>query len=181
MLGERGLQAHPEKTGYIVVGKKDFKEEVEKEQEVVKLKFGEFNVTRKEKDKYLGQVLHEDGLAKCVEATIQERSGKVKGAIHTMASLLDTYEMRAMGGLMAAKYIWEGAIVPSLLSGAGTWVGITPREEERCEELQEYFWRTILQVPKGTPKVALRSETGSLKMKLRIWKQKLMLAKRIRE
>ena len=60
-------------------------------------------------------------------------------------------------------------------------MGITPREEERCEELQEYFWRTILQVPRGTPKVALRAETGSLKMKVRIWKQKLMLAKRIRE
>ena len=36
--------------------------------------------------------------------------------------------MRAMGGLMAAKYVWEGAIVPSLLSGAGTWVGCTARE-----------------------------------------------------
>ena len=29
--------------------------------------------------------------------------------------------------------------------------------------------------------MALRAETGSLKLKLRIWKQKLMLAKRIRE
>ena len=161
-------------------GKKEFKEEIEKDLDLMPLKFGEFEVARKEKDKYLGQVLHEDGLARSVEATIEERSGKVKGAIHTMASLLETYEMRAMGGLMAAKYIWEGAIVPSLLSGAGTWVGCTAREEERCEKLQEYFWRTILQVPKGTPKVMLRAETGSLKMKLRIWKQKLMLARRIR-
>ena len=72
-----------------------------------------------------------------------------------------------LGGLMAAKYVWEGAIVPSLLSGAGTWVGCTAREEDRCEELQEYFWRTILQVPKGTPKVMLRAETGSMKMKTR--------------
>ena len=88
--------------------------------------------------------------------------------------------MRAMGGLMAAKYVWEGAIVPSLLSGAGTWVGCTAREEDRCEELQEYFWRTILQVPKGMPKVMLRAETGSMKMKIRIWKQKVMLARRIR-
>ena len=76
--------------------------------------------------------------------------------------------------------MWEGAIVPSLLSGAGTWVGITPRQEVMCEELQELFWRTVLQVPRGTPKVMLRAETGSLKMKFRIWKAKLRLVQRIR-
>ena len=112
---------------------------------------------RKGKDKYLGQVLHEGGLTMSVQATIQERMGKVKGAIHTTASMLDTVELQAMGGLMAAKYLWEGAIVPSLLNGAGTWVGITPREEDMCENLQLMYWRTILQVPIGTPKVMLRA------------------------
>ena len=34
--------------------------------------------------------------------------------------------------------------------------------------------RLALRVPSGTPKVALRSETGMLSMKLRIWKKKLM-------
>ena len=50
------------------------------------------------------------------------------------------------------------------------------REEEMCEEVQELYWRTILQVPKGTAKAMLRAETGSMKMKQRIWKQKLMLS-----
>ena len=86
-----------------------------------------------------------------------------------------------MGGLMAARYLWEGAIVPSLLSGAGTWVGITVRQEEMCEDLQEMFWRTILQVPRGTPRVMLRAETGSLRMKYRIWKLKLQLVRRIKK
>ena len=89
--------------------------------------------------------------------------------------------MQAMGGLMAAKHLWEGAIVPSLLASAGTWVGITPRVEEMCEELQELYWRTVLQVPKGTPRVMLRAETGCLKMKFRIWKMKLMLVRRIKQ
>ena len=85
-----------------------------------------------------------------------------------------------MGGLMAAKHLWEGAIVPSLLAGAGTWVGCTPKEEQMCEELQELFWRTILQVPRGTPKVMLRAETTSLKMKFRIWREKMRIVQRIR-
>ena len=92
---------------------------------------------------------------------------------------MESFQMQAMGGLMAAKVLWEGAIVPSLLSGASTWIGITHKEEEMCEDLQELFWRTILQVPKGGPKVMLRAETGSLQMKKRIQKQKLMLARKI--
>ena len=48
-----------------------------------------------------------------------------------------------------------------------------------CEELQLLFWRTVLQLPKSTPKVMLRAETLSLQMKQRIWLSKLMLAQSI--
>ena len=179
MLKERGLKAHEVKTGFIIVGSKAFKEEVERGIKQRPLLFGEFAVKRKVSDKYLGQILHEDGLRSSVEATIKERTGKIKGAIYLTAQIVDSFQMQAMGGLMAAKVLWEGAIVPSLLSGAATWMGITSKEEEMCEELQELFWRTVLQVPRGGPKVMLRAETGSLKMKKRIQKQKLMLAKKI--
>ena len=180
MLSERKLEAHSEKTGYLVFGSDMFKEKVEKEVELRPLVFGEFEVRRKRSDKYLGQVLHEGGLARSVQATIEDRASKIKGAIYTTASILNTIEMQAMGGLMAAKHLWEGAIVPSLLAGAGTWVGCTAKEEQMCEELQELFWRTILQVPRGTPKVMLRAETTSLKMKFRIWREKMRIVQRIR-
>ena len=69
--------------------------------------------------------------------------------------------------------------MPSLLHGAGTWVGSTEETDKLCEELQLLFWRTVLQVPKSTPKVMLRAETSSLQMKQRIWMMKLMLAQSI--
>ena len=47
--------------------------------------------------------------------------------------------MQTMGSLMAAKQLWEQAIVLSLLSGAGTWVDITLESEALCEDLQEEF------------------------------------------
>ena len=179
MLEERGLEAHKDKTGYILTGTDKYKAEIIKELEMNPLQLGGFQVKRKQYEKYLGQILHEEGLRKSVEATIKDRIGKIKGAIYLTAQIIDSFEMQAMGGMMAAKYLWEGAIVPSLLSGAGTWVSITSKEEEMCEELQELFWRTVLQVPRGGPKVMLRAETGSMKMKQRIQKQKLMLARKI--
>ena len=82
---------------------------------------------------------------------------------------------------MAAWELWERAIVPSLLSGSGTWVGITNTEVERCDKLQDMFWRVMLEVPESCPKVALRAETRMITMKHRIWLSKLLLHKRIME
>ena len=179
MLRERGLEAHKEKTGFVVFGNREYREKTEKELEMMPLTLGGFQVGKKEQDKYLGQVLHQGGLAMSVKATIQDRLGKIKGAIYKTKQVIETVQMQAIGGMMAAKQLWEGAIVSSLLSGAGTWVGITTEEEEMCEELQELFWLVMFRVSKTGPKVMLTVETSSTRMKQRIWLQKLMTARSI--
>ena len=100
------------------------------------LKFGDFVAKRKASEKYLGQIIHEEGVSASVKATILERTGKVKGAIYLTETIIETYQMQGIGGMMAARTLWEGAIVPSLLSGAGTWVGSTMETDKMCEELQ---------------------------------------------
>ena len=179
MLVERGLEAHRDKTSYLVCGSKEYKKKTEEQLLLMPLRFGEFNVKRKSSDKYLGQIIHEGGLTESVEATIKERTGKIKGAIYLTKTIIETYEMQGVGCMMAARTLWERAIVPSLLHGAGTWVGSTEETDKLCEELQLLFWRTVLQLPKSTPKVMLRAETRSLQMKQRIWTSKLMLAQSI--
>ena len=179
MLEERGLEAHKDKTGYLVFGSKDFRMKTEQELKILPLTLGGFQVKQKIQDKYLGQVLHQDGLAMSVVATIQERVGKIKGAIYQTKQIIETIQMQAIGGMMAAKQLWEGAIVPSLLNGAGTWIGITKEGEAMCEEIQELFWLVMFRVAKSGPKVMLTAETVSMRMKQRIWKEKLLAANTI--
>ena len=179
MLEERGLDAHPDKTAYIVFGSESYKQKMKNEAEERPLNFGKFLVKAKKSEKYLGQILHQDGLAESAKATIKDRTAKVKGAIYATKQIIDTFEMQTMGGMMAAKQLWEGAIIPSLLAGAGTWVGATAEAEAMCDQLQELFWRVMFELPQGTPKVMLTAETASLRMKQRIWLKKLLLAKRI--
>ena len=69
--------------------------------------------------------------------------------------------------------------MPSLLSGAGTWVGATAEEYERCDKLQDMFWRVIMELPESYPRIALRAETRIITMKYRVWQQKLLLLRRI--
>ena len=59
-------------------------------------------------------------------------------------SIIEEYEMQAMGGLMAARELWEKALIPSLLSGAGTWLGECKDAISLCDQLQNFFWRVIL-------------------------------------
>ena len=82
---------------------------------------------------------------------------------------------------MAAWELWERALVPYLLSGAGTWVGSTKEEEDRCDKLQDLFWRVMFRVPESCPKIALRAETKMVGMKHRIWQMKLFLLKRMKK
>ena len=79
-----------------------------------------------------------------------------------------------VGGFLSALDLLELAIIPRLLYNAETWVDISKAAEERLENLQLFYLRLVLQVPQSTPKIALRSETGMLSMKLRIWQKKLM-------
>ena len=143
------------------------------------LKLGNFQVKQKCQDKYIGLVPNKEGLAKLVEATIIDRTGKVKGAIYLAKQIIDAVQMQGIRGMMTAKEIWERAIVPSLLSGAGTGMGITKESEEKCEELQLLFWRVMLEVLRGTPKVMLTAETNCQMMKQRIWKEKVLFARSI--
>ena len=73
LFKEKGLIAHPDKTGCIVFGSKRYKGDIFKELEKCELSLGDFPVKRKNSDRYLGQILHTDGVKKIVEATIVDR------------------------------------------------------------------------------------------------------------
>ena len=64
--------------------------------------------------------------------------------------------MQAMGGLVAAWELWERALIPSLLAGAGTWLGDISETVKLCNSIQNYYWRAVLKIPESCPKLALR-------------------------
>ena len=180
MLEDKGLEAHPDKTAFIMLkGSKKDVEKKEKELQMTPLKFGQFMMSRKEKDKYLGQILHEDGLAASVAATVADRVGKLKGAIFEVRSVVEEFTMQSMAGMMAAKTLLERALLPSLLSGACNWTGVSRRTEDDCDDIIMMFWKVMMKVPDGTPRISLVAETSTRRSKWRIWKEKVMLIKRI--
>ena len=178
LMKEKALLAHPDKTGYLILGSKKYQELTIKELESCPIDFDKFRLKEKKKDKYLGQVI-QSTLADSALATVQDREGKIKGAAIEIKSIIEEFQMQALAGAMAAWELWEHALLPSLLSGAGTWLGEIQEAVDLCDSIQNFFWRLILEVPVSCPKVALRSETKSIGMKWKVWEAKCLLLKQI--
>jgi hypothetical protein len=138
-----------------------------------------FSLQTKFTDKYLGQIFQSD-LSTSSLATIQDRQGKLTGAAVEVKSIIEDYQMQAMGGLVAAWELWERALIPSLLSGAGTWLGDIEGAAKLGNTIQSFYWRTILKVPESCPKLCLLCEPNMTDIKWRIWEEKCLLLTRIK-
>ena len=175
VMKEKQLKVHPDKTGFITIGNKDFQERMARETKENPVMFGDITVKCKIVDKYLGDMIHQDGLSASVEATISDRIGRITGATHEIKAVLDDFRLQAVGGMMGAWDLWNMAVVPSLMNNCSTWIGISSTLVDRLESIQERYVRLMLEVPVSTPKIALRAETGLLSMKHRIWNEKVSL------
>ena len=67
--------------------------------ELDQLSIGNQMIKAKVQDKYLGDILHEGGLKKSVEATISDRYGKTFAAINEIGAVMSDYRIDAIGGL----------------------------------------------------------------------------------
>ena len=88
--------------------------------------------------------------------------------------------MKAIGGLVAAWQLWERALLPSLLSGAGPWLGKIDETVKLCNQIQNFYWRVICQGPESCPKLGLLCEPGMVDCKFRIYSEKCQLLLRIK-
>ena len=119
----------------------------------------------------MGQILYQTNSLSAL-AEVSERAIQIKGATFEVKSIIEEYQMQALDGMMSAWELWERALVPSLLSGAGTWLGNISETEKVCNDLQYFFWRIMLNVPESCPKVGLLCDTKIINMKYRIYKEK---------
>jgi hypothetical protein len=116
IMKEKQLQVHPDKTGYIVMGCKEYRDQVLKEAREMPIMFGGLVTKKKTVDKYLGDMFHGDGLEASVDATIDDRIGKIKASMYEVAAIVDDFRMLAVGGITSAWDLWNLAVVPSILS-----------------------------------------------------------------
>ena len=130
-------------------------------------------VKAKEKDEYLGDMLHEAGLAMSAHETVNKRCGKMFSSIIEISSILDDFRIDSLGGLKAGLDIFELALIPALLNNADTWVDLKEDTIQKLDNLQNTMFRYLFAVPKSTPQPIMRFDLGHLSMREKIHVRKL--------
>ena len=174
MLKYKSLEAHQDKSGILILGSNKYRDQMKCEAKYSPIYFNNFTLETKTQERYLGQIFQSD-LGTSALATVKDRQGKIKGAAIEVKAIIEDFHMQAMGGLVAAWELWEKALIPSLLSGAGTWLGNIEDAISLCNKTQNFYWRTVLKVPESCPKLALLCEPNMTDAKWRIWETKCLL------
>ena len=151
LMKQKGLQCHPTKTVFLIVGNKRYREQAKKEIEDDPVMFGKFKMNLVENELYLGDMISSQGMENSVQHTIEKRLSKVNGAMYEAKSIIEDFRMQAMGGMAGAWDLWERAIIPSLLANCGSWVGIGKQSYKTLNEIQFKYLRMIYSCPPSTP------------------------------
>ena len=120
MAMTKQLQFHPKKSCFLVYGTENYKAKIKLEAEQEPVKLGVNILLEKSQEKYLGDVFCSQGLSASVEATVKERSSKIKGSIYELRAVIEDFRMQSVGGMEAAIDLYESCIVPSLIANCST-------------------------------------------------------------
>ena len=130
----------------------------------------ELEIEKKVEEKYLGDIVSVDGRN---IKNIKARVAKGKGINSRILSILD--------GIPFGQYYFEVALilrnsllVSSMLCNSESWYNITKAEMSLLESIDLQFLRSILKVPKSTPKEILYLELGCLPFQYLIKKRRIL-------
>ena len=175
------LEIHPTKSCFMVFAPKNATRDLIR-QEIANRPLVYDRIARKSKseEKWLGDMLSDQGLDRSVEATINNRYGKIFAAIFELKAIVEDLRMQMIGGLKCGLDIWELALVPSLINNSSTWTQISSESIEKLNKLQNNFLQMLFAVSQSCPKPVLCWDTATILMQVRINKSKLSLLHHIK-
>ena len=173
------LNLHSDKSCFLVFGTQKQKQKIQEELAVTPIKLYGKDMKQKQKEKYLGDFLHVNGNGASVTATVNDRAGRIVTGMYDIRHVIENCRSNQLGSLKAGIHMWETAYIPSLLNNCKTWVELPVATLNKLEDLQNQFYRIILNCPRSTPKPALIWELGGRKIKWRIIQEKLVFMNHI--
>ena len=118
------MTANTDKTVYIIIGYKKETKKLRNDIDENPLTLSRVKLKEKVSEKYLGDQIHQDGLAMSVLSTLKYREGRTKASIIEARSIIEDCRIQVVGGALSGIDIWEMSIIPSLLTNSETWVEI---------------------------------------------------------
>ena len=127
-------------------------------------------IVKSNEDKYVGDILSEDGkILKTIKSRAMKGMGIISNIINIMKELSLGQFHFEMGVLLR-----ESLFLSSMLLNSETWVDITKEDMEVLESVDRILLRRLLDVPTSTPKPALYLELGCIPIRYIIKSRRLL-------
>ena len=168
------LDFNLDKSCYLIMGNKPAKKDLKKQISSNPLKLCKHEMKPSKAEKYLGDMISEDGLGESAHATVLGRKGQTLMATMEITSVVNDCRVTSVGGLVAGIQIWESSVIPFLINNCETWVELKPKTVKLLDDLQLKFLRILLATPTTCPYPTLLWDTGCLAMSHRIAQRKLL-------
>ena len=132
-------------------------------------KLGDQEIEGADTYKYLGDHICRKGLNK---RTIEDRSNKMKTATREIINCGTSTTMKSLDAKILIE-LHETISIPSLINNCESWL-LTKQDLADLEKIEVWSLKRILNLPPKTPTAAVRFETGTMLMEIRIDKMQLL-------
>ena len=134
-LAQKKLKSNLTKSRYVLLGSEEFKERTRREAKENPVMMGSHIMEESPEEKYLGDMVHTDGLAASILSTVNKRLSVLIGKINVIMNLAEHPQMYGLQNSMCARTLYESEIVTSLLNNSASWIGLT---DKIIDTLQEF-------------------------------------------
>ena len=100
-----------------------------------------------EKEKYLGDWVHELGCKESISATIKERLQKQIGKCEEIIQMSEVPFMCALGDSTIEIRLFESQVVPAVLFNSESWTGLNNTHLTDLQNFQDKFLRKLMMLP----------------------------------
>ena len=180
-LKRKKLSINYSKSKVLIVGSTYFRNKTLKELEKNPLKMGDAIIEHSEKEKYLGDIIHEKGCKDSISQTIKERLGKATGIGNDIIQTCDSPWINGLGNSSIVFKEFEARVIPLLLNNCETWIGITDKQVEELQKFQEKFLISAFRLADTTTRALINWDTGMKPMRWRIAEKKLQFLRKLME
>ena len=178
-LKRKQLSVNYDKSKFLVMGSKKFRKETLEEVSKNPMKMGGVIIGHSDKEKYLGDYIHENGCRESISETIKARMNGLNKKCDDIIAVSEAPLMSSTGNSLSAIKLFEAQVIPALLHNSETWIDITETHIADLESFQEKFMRKLMRSAGSTPKAILHWDSGLKLMRWRIAEKKLRFLMKI--
>ena len=178
-LKNKLLSVNYSKSKNLIIGSKKFRQKTLKELQSSPILMGGQVLEHASKEKYLGDIIDEEGCEASITATIKERINKLFSRCEDIVKISEHPMMASLGNARTPFKLFEAEVIPALLFNAESWIGFNEKHSKLLQDFQDRFVRRVFQVHVSTPKAILSYDSELLPMKWRVAIKKISFVKKI--